>query len=358
MTLVCVECGDDLTRTGAGFVCGGCSRAFDVIAGIPDLRPDVSGADAEADRHLAIDLDAAARRADFGELLRRLWRAHPEVPATAAEQFVLGDLSAAERSERVIGQICHTVGRTHHGAVALEIGCGTAALGTALAARMQKVVASDVSLSWLVLARHRAAQARLGNVRFVACSADRLPFRENTFDLVVGADVIEHVSDTTALAASAYRVLRPEGALWLSTPNRFSLTPEPHVGLWGVGYLPRPLAQAYVRRFRGVAYEAIRPVTWRGLADILAATGSTDITVVAPAIVKPLRSDYGRVGRTLIEAYNIIRDLPVGERVLRPIAPLFHASARKPVDTRRDGAGPRSDPVQHGRYEGRAETDQ
>lgn len=358
MTLVCIDCGDDLSSSAAGYTCEGCGRAFDMVAGIPDLRPDVSGADAQADRRLATELHEESRRAEFADLLRMLWRAHPEVSASAAEQFVLGDLSAAERCERVIEQISRAVSRVHRGEVALEIGCGTAALGTALATRMRQVVVSDVSLSWLVLARHRAARAGLTNVRFVACSADRLPFRANTFDLVVGADVIEHVPDPAALVAAAYRVIRPGGALWLSTPNRFSISPEPHVGLWGVGYLPRPLAEAYVRRFRGVAYEAIRPLSWRALRDLLAATGASDVTVVPPAIVKPLRSYYGRMGRTMIEAYNIACARRFGQRVLRPVAPLFHAFARKPACSARDGNSHPPHTPQHGRYDWGAQSDE
>lgn len=333
MVLVCIGCGEELGPHEAGLRCDGCGRTFEVVLGISDLRPDVSGPGAEADRRLATELQEATRHAEFEDLLRMLWSTHAEVDASAAEKFVLGDLSAAQRSGRVVGQIFDSLGRSRQHVSVLEIGCGTAALGAALAARSEQVVASDVSLSWLVLARHRAALAGLDNMRFVAGSAERLPFRAETFDLVVGSDVVEHVPDAAALAASAYRVLRPGGALWLSTPNRYSLTPEPHVGLWGVGYLPRRFARAYVRRFRRISYDGIRPLSWRALAHVLAATGGSDVAVVAPRIVKPFRSDYGRLGRILVDAYNLARALPVGERILRPVAPLFHASVRRPSGT-------------------------
>ncbi len=333
MVLVCIGCGEDLGPHEAGLRCDGCGRTFEVVLGIPDLRPDVSGPGAEADRRLATELQEATRHAEFEDLLRMLWSTHAEVDASAAEKFVLGDLSAAQRSGRVVGQIFDSLGRSRQRESVLEIGCGTGALGAALAARSEQVVASDVSLSWLVLARHRAALAGLDNMRFVTGSAERLPFRAETFDLVVGSDVVEHVPDAAALAASAYRVLRPGGALWLSTPNRYSLTPEPHVGLWGVGYLPRRFARAYVRRFRGISYDGIRPLSWRALAHVLAATGGSDVAVVAPRIVKPFRSNYGRLGRVLVDAYNLVRALPVGERILRPVAPLFHASVRRPSGT-------------------------
>jgi hypothetical protein len=101
-----------------------------------------------------------------------------------------------------------------------------------------------------------------------------------------------------------------------------------------------------VRRFRGVGYETIRPLSWRRLTHLVAGTGATAITVVAPPIVKPLRSDYGRIGRTAIEAYNAIRGLPLGELLLRPVAPLFHVSARKPLDTVRDVRRAHPEPTQ------------
>jgi hypothetical protein len=39
-------------------------------------------------------------------------------------------------------------------------------------------------------------------------------------------------------------VLRPGGLLFLATPNRYTLGLEPHVRLWGVGYLPAQLPSA------------------------------------------------------------------------------------------------------------------
>src|SRR5581483_8341823 len=64
-----------------------------------------------------------------------------------------------------------------------------------------------------------------------ACAAERLPFPEETFDVVVASDVIEHVQDAGAVVAEAARVLRRGGLLFLATPNRFSLGLEPHVRL-------------------------------------------------------------------------------------------------------------------------------
>ena len=76
----------------------------------------------------------------------------------------------------------------------------------------------------------------------VAASADRLPWPDASFATVVADSVIEHCDDPLAAIRELRRVLRPGGRLVLWSPNRFAPVVDPHVRLWGVGYLPRPWA--------------------------------------------------------------------------------------------------------------------
>jgi SAM-dependent methyltransferase len=48
----------------------------------------------------------------------------------------------------------------------------------------------------------------------------RLPFRDQTFDLVVSFQVIEHVADVLTFAHELRRVLKVDGVALLTTPNR------------------------------------------------------------------------------------------------------------------------------------------
>lgn len=52
---------------------------------------------------------------------------------------------------------------------------------------------------------------------------DSLPWGENTFDVVVCNEIIEHIFDTDRLLEELLRVLKPQGKLILSTPNLASL---------------------------------------------------------------------------------------------------------------------------------------
>ncbi len=55
----------------------------------------------------------------------------------------------------------------------------------------------------------------------------RLPFKDNTFDTVLSTQVIEHVTDPSAMVQEASRVLRPDGYLVLTAPQAWPLHEEP-----------------------------------------------------------------------------------------------------------------------------------
>jgi len=68
-----------------------------------------------------------------------------------------------------------------------------------------------------------------------------LPFEDNTFDVVWSSEVIEHLIDPVAAASEMRRVLRPGGALVLTTPNSF---PVYFCCLAMVGLTPQRLQRA------------------------------------------------------------------------------------------------------------------
>ncbi len=279
----------------------------------------------DEDARIALELQELAADRDLAGLLDEHWRLVDKRPELAA-RFTAQELTAPGRVETVVAAIEAALGRRiGAGDRALEVGCGTAALAAALAGHGAEVVASDVSLRWLTLAQKRLAEAGR-SVDLVACAAESLPFADASFDLVAASDVIEHVGDPDRFVSEAARVLRPGGLLFLATPNRYSLGLEPHVRLWGVGYLPRGLAESYVRALRKTSYSHVRLLSARSLERLLRSHG------LEPELVVPAVSDvslYSGAELRLVETYNRVRTKRLARPLLHGVGPFFHVFGRK-----------------------------
>lgn len=59
------------------------------------------------------------------------------------------------------------------------------------------------------------------NIYLIRGDALVLPFKENVFDVVTAAAIIEHVSDPIQLIHEAFRVMRKNGILIITTPHPF-----------------------------------------------------------------------------------------------------------------------------------------
>jgi len=97
---------------------------------------------------------------------------------------------------------------------ALEIGAGTGyfSLNLLAAGIIERVTATDIAPGML-----RALEANAGEqgleVETVVTDAERLPFADGTFDLVLGHAVLHHIPDLDRATAEFIRVLRPGGTV-------------------------------------------------------------------------------------------------------------------------------------------------
>jgi 2-polyprenyl-3-methyl-5-hydroxy-6-metoxy-1,4-benzoquinol methylase len=327
LELACPACGTPLPEPAR---CTGCGREFELVAGLPDLRleyPDPFMSRAE-DNARARELAAAADGLDFADLLRLHWRMSDR-PATLVERFVASDLRAVARSDEYLDAIEEARGRSlGPDDVLLEVGCGTGPLALAAAARGCAVAATDISMRWIVLARKRVAEAGAEGIAVVCSSAEQAPFPKGSFDVVVASDVIEHAARQRDFVAGCARMLKPGGLLFLATPNRFSLGLEPHVRLWGVGLLPRPLAKRYVKAVRKYGYDNVHLRSSVGLRRLLRAEG-LEPRIVPPAIPPATQELYDGLELRLVRVYNRLRRYAPVRAGLLAVGPFFHVFARK-----------------------------
>lgn len=96
---------------------------------------------------------------------------------------------------------------------ALDLATGAGHTALALAPRLRRVVAYDLTRAMLAQAAGLSRERGADDVRLAQGDVHRLPFADGAFDLVTCRRAAHHFADLPAALAEARRVLRPEGRL-------------------------------------------------------------------------------------------------------------------------------------------------
>lgn len=97
----------------------------------------------------------------------------------------------------------------------LEVGCGSGMGLPYLEARARLVIGGDYTMALLTEARRHLPDANL-----VRMDAQRLPFRDQSFDAVLMLEMIYYLADQQAALSECRRVLKPGGKVVVCLPNR------------------------------------------------------------------------------------------------------------------------------------------
>ena len=161
---------------------------------------------------------------------RRWWDAEADAYHAEHGEF-LGDADFVWCPERVREADAHLLGPVR-GRRVLEVGCGGAMCSRWLATQGARPVAFDLSGGML---RHaRAAARRTGvEVPLVQADAQRLPFRDGSFDIAFTAfGAVPFVADSALVMREVARVLR-DGGRWVfatTHPMRWCFPDDPGPG--------------------------------------------------------------------------------------------------------------------------------
>ena len=318
----CPRCHGPVQQAADAYACPACQASYPIVLGIPDFRlfPD-PWIGFEDDREKARRLATMTAGLPFEDAVRTYWDITPGTPRPQAERFTAHVLSAESRAGDWLDWLERTEGASSGGPW-LDLGCGTADLLAAGAQRGITMVGVDIALRWLVVAARRPALA--GSTGHLVCAnGEHLPFAPGSFARVLSLGTLEHCRDAERLVAESKRVLRPGGLMRVKTVNRYTLLREPHVGVWGVGLMPRRWADRYVRWRSGQRYLHHRPLSSRELARGLRRAGFSGVSVAASALLASDRARLGAAASWAAPMYERMRQSPGVRTMMRWVAPLL-----------------------------------
>ena len=164
----------------------------------------------------------------------------------------------------------HLLGRLRPTDLLLDVGCGPGTITADLARRVRHAVAVDRSGDAIVAAAVEGAD--LANLFFERADVYRLPFTDDTFDVVHAHQVLQHLGDPVSALREMIRVTRPGGVVAVRDADYGAMTWAPaSTGL-----------DRWLERYRGAARAlGAEPDAGRHLLRWCREAGLADVSATA-----------------------------------------------------------------------------
>ena len=188
-------------------------------------------------------------------------------------------VAALLRFEAIQSTLLRAIDQPPRSLLVADIGCGAGTQSRIWAGQGHTVYGADINEALIGLARKRAEQEGL-DIQFTVATATALPWADATMDLCIAPELLEHVADWQSCLSEMVRVLKPGGALFVSTSNKLCPKQEEFtlpLYSWYPGFIKHHferLARTTRPELAGYAtYPAVNWFTFYGLRRHLARQG-------------------------------------------------------------------------------------
>lgn len=138
----------------------------------------------------------------------------------------------------------------------LEVGCGTGVSTSIIAEKRKKTTGVDFSKTFVDATKKKGCKARV-------MSATDIKFKDESFDLVCCADLLEHIPQIEKALDEMTRVVKKEGHLVIQSPNLWS-------NLFSYNYRKNPISMIKkVMRGIGDVFSAKKKTIEKYKLDVL-----------------------------------------------------------------------------------------
>jgi ubiquinone/menaquinone biosynthesis C-methylase UbiE len=139
---------------------------------------------------------------------------------------------------------CEQAGLKIRGQRILDLGAGLGSVSVEASRRGAKVIALEPGAAWRSIAALRLGNTGAGDV--IGAVGEQLPLADESIDLIISLQVLEHVRNPPQVIREAFRVLKPGGYFYLSYENYLSFW-EPHYRVRWLPLLPKSIGAAWLR---------------------------------------------------------------------------------------------------------------
>jgi len=203
------------------------------------------------------------------------------------------------------------------GKLILDLGCGPDPVSKGFWRLSSHVVGIDSSIRYVRSARSNSfLDLVLGDGR-------SMPFKDESFAFILCNDVLEHVREDGKLMDELLRVLCLKGVAYLQCANKYQII-EPHFLLPFLSWIPRPLADIYLKVTRkGSSYGEYFPRTRKELLTLIGSHRAIDLTYERALMkIKTLNVQ----SKLLLRVVSLLRDI-LPDRIIASLGKHFSVIA-------------------------------
>lgn len=182
------------------------------------------------------------------------------------------DLGVIKRTEQVLGLLAHL---SLADKTVLDVGCGYGVHTLSVARVAQIAIGIDIAQGALREAREDAVDLN-SSAKFVSANAECLPFRNSCCDVVLVLEVLEHIQNPENALKEAKRVLKSQGYLVVSVPNKLYPLEMHYVRIGGIefrGFYGSVPLFSWAPRFIRKRFETARIYTKKEITEIIEENG-------------------------------------------------------------------------------------
>lgn len=128
-------------------------------------------------------------------------------------------LDRTRKAQKIYNVILDELGGSMQGKKVLDIGCGNGQICREFNKNKNKIYGVDIE-----------DVRKFKDFQFSLVDSATLPYENDLFDIIISNHTIEHIPDQARHLDEIYRVLKPDGIVYIATPNKTSPLMQGHVG--------------------------------------------------------------------------------------------------------------------------------